>query len=148
MAKMYRHAPLNSIWEGSGNVMALDVLRAGKHIPLFMQEVGLCKGMNPHVDEYIRKLGNNLHTVLKEDEARGMKGVHAQLHARNLVDQMAVGLQASLLLRYGCPTVTELFIASRIRNLDGFNSGVNYGSTPFDPSASKHVIMDNMPVYV
>ena len=150
MARMYRHAPLNSIWEGSGNVMALDVLRAADHIPLFMHEVKLCSGIDPNVDIYIDRLEQYLQYSL----GSGVLSMQAQINARGLVDQMAVAFQASLLLRYGCPQATEMFIASRIGSkLNSTSSGsesnwgVNYGSTAFTPSNAKYVIQDNMPVF-
>jgi putative acyl-CoA dehydrogenase len=52
LAMLYRHAPLNSIWEGSGNVMVLDILRAGKGLPLLLKEIALSQGMDKHMDEF------------------------------------------------------------------------------------------------
>jgi putative acyl-CoA dehydrogenase len=150
MAKLYRHAPLNAIWEGSGNVIALDVLRAANKIPLLMDEINLCSGIDSHVDEYISRLENFLHVTFKH--YGGGKGVspELQLRARYIADQLATALQASLMLRYGCPTATNMFIQSRIHpshRLDGFNPSINYGSVPYNLRDIQHVVSDNMPVY-
>lgn len=99
MARLYRHAPLNAIWEGSGNVIALDVLRAKKHLPIFMQEVKLCSGIDRTLDSYIRETEKQLHY------ASSLPADALQRSARGLVDRLAISFQASLMLRYGCPKV-------------------------------------------
>ena len=152
MARMYRHAPLNAIWEGSGNVIALDVLRAAEHIPTFMKEVLSCRGMNSAVDDYVRSLGVYIEGLFKIQRESGSKsaGVELQLRARQIVDHMAVAMQASLLLRYGCPITADLFIQTRIRGQSASHgigaTGVNYGSIPLDVVSAKRIIDSNMPI--
>jgi putative acyl-CoA dehydrogenase len=102
LAMLYRHAPLNSIWEGSGNVMVLDILRAGKAIPVLMKEIALCKGMDASVDDFINKLEASVDDLLKGD----LLSMDSQRFARNLADRLAMAFQASLLLRYGNPLVS------------------------------------------
>ncbi|HEX2678441.1 MAG TPA: isovaleryl-CoA dehydrogenase [Polyangiales bacterium] len=107
MAMLYREAPLNSIWEGSGNIAALDALRAifkePASLEAFVREVEAAKGADPRLDAALRlvqsELGN--HELL---EAR----------ARRVVELLAIVLQASLLVRHGSAAVADAFCASRL----------------------------------
>jgi putative acyl-CoA dehydrogenase len=104
---MYREAPLNSVWEGSGNVNALDVLRALGREPEVLEawitEVGRASGEDPRLDRAI-------------DACLGMLGDTATLEvsARRLAGQMAACLQGSLLLRFAPPAVADAFCATRL----------------------------------
>ncbi len=107
LPRLYREAPLNSIWEGSGNVNALDVLRAMAREPesvaAFMAEVELARGTDARLDRSIDALrGELLHP---ED---------AEARARRVVELMALVLQGSLLVRHGEPAVADAFCASRL----------------------------------
>src|SRR3954447_13867957 len=107
LAALYREAPLNSIWEGSGNVNALDVLRAMAREPecvaAYDEEVGAAAGADARLDAAIAKLRADL-THDGADET----------NARRLVEQMAIVLQGSLLVRFGHPAVADAFVASRL----------------------------------
>ncbi|MCA9110612.1 MAG: hypothetical protein KDA52_11720, partial [Planctomycetaceae bacterium] len=107
MPRLYREAPLNSIWEGSGNVMCLDVLRAMSREPeslaAFEAELQKASGADKRLDRLIGQIRVGLH--YKED---------VQFRARRLVEQMALALQASLLVQHGDPHVAEAFCASRL----------------------------------
>lgn len=107
LPRLYREAPLNSIWEGSGNVNALDVLRAMQREPetvaAYFGEVGLAKGQNRELDQASDDLKRALANS-NEMESR----------ARRLVERMAVLLEASLLVRHGDQAVAELFVNSRV----------------------------------
>ena len=107
LPRLYREAPLNSIWEGSGNVNALDVLRAMSREPesveAFFAEVDQSEGADRRLDAALVELKNEL-----SDPA------DAEARARRLVERMATVLQASLLLRHGDPAVAEVFCASRL----------------------------------
>ncbi len=107
LPRLYREAPLNSIWEGSGNVNALDVLRAIQREPesltAFLDEVELAKGADARIDRAINQLKQELRDS-DELESR----------ARRLVERMAVVLQASLLVRHGDPAAAALFSGSRL----------------------------------
>jgi putative acyl-CoA dehydrogenase len=120
MPRLYREAPLNGIWEGSGNVQCLDVLRAMARNPAaveaFASEVGEGAVAEPRLDEFGRRLRDDLASDPETLETR----------ARNLVERMALALQASLLVRYGDPAVADAFCASR---LDG-DSGRAFGTLP------------------
>jgi putative acyl-CoA dehydrogenase len=107
MPLMYREAPLNSIWEGSGNVNALDVLRALGRAPEVLEawitEVGLARGADPRLDRAI-------------EGSLSLLGVAETLEvsARRLAGQMAACLQASLLVRFAPSPVADAFCATRL----------------------------------
>lgn len=119
MARLYREAPLNGIWEGSGNIIALDVLRAAartpESVPAFLDEVRKAKGGDRRLDRMIAGLEAEL-AAPAEHEAR----------ARRIVERMALALQASLMLRYSPSAVADAFSATRL----GQDGGANYGSLP------------------
>jgi len=110
MPLLYRDAPLSSIWEGSGNVMALDVLRAGGRDPqtvaAFLAECRLAAGAHRLLDDHLKRL---------EGELQGLPSPEtAQLEARRLAEGLALALQASLLWRFSTPAVAEAFTVSRL----------------------------------
>jgi putative acyl-CoA dehydrogenase len=116
LPRLYREAPLNSIWEGSGNVNALDVLRAMQREPdslsAYFEEVTSATD-----DARLRRLTDRL-----QDEIADVDGIEAR--ARGMVERMAVALQASLMLRYGDPAAAQLFCASRLGGEWGHTFGV------------------------
>ncbi len=105
MPRHYREAPLLSIWEGSGNVNALDVLRALGRDPATAQalfdELSLTRGADARLDAAV--------AGLKDQLAEG-----AQVTARRLVERMALTLQASLLVRHALTAVADAFCATRL----------------------------------
>ena len=107
LPRLYREAPLNSIWEGSGNVIALDVLRALARTPAtaeaFLAELERGSGADAIVDNHIQLLRDAL-----GDPQGGEAG------ARRLVELMALTWQATLLVQHGAPDVTAAFITSRL----------------------------------
>ncbi|MGW0866161.1 DNA alkylation response protein [Streptomyces sp. NPDC002611] len=117
MPRHYREAPLLSIWEGSGNVNALDVLRALSREPgtaeALFGELDLARGADARLDAAVTRLKNGL------PEA-------SQTTARRLVEQMALTLQASLLVRHAPPAVADAFCASRL----GGEWGQAFGTLP------------------
>ncbi|WP_236790572.1 acyl-CoA dehydrogenase family protein [Amycolatopsis sp. GM8] len=119
MPRLYREAPLLSIWEGSGNVAALDALRAmGKQpetVEAFLGEVELAAGANARLDDAVARLRKELSDV---DEI--------QFRARRLVEMMALVLQGSLLVRYAPAAVSDAFCASRL----GGDWGIAFGTLP------------------
>jgi putative acyl-CoA dehydrogenase len=122
MAAIYRELPLLSIWEGSGNVNALDVLRAmstdSATISAFHDEVKKARGMDERLDRAIDQLAADL--SLDSD------GDALQTRARRIVERMALVFQGSLLLRHGEPAVAEAFLASRL----GGDWGHAFGTLP------------------
>jgi putative acyl-CoA dehydrogenase len=119
MPRLYREAPLASIWEGSGNVMSLDVLRALAHSPraleVFLAELEEAHGADARLDARVRKLKDQF-TDPGTLETR----------ARRVVEAMALCLQGSLLVRHAPAAVADAFCASR---LDG-DGGLEYGTLP------------------
>ena len=105
MPRLYREAPLQSIWEGSGNVAALDALRALTRQPesaeAFFAELGQAAGADRRLDQAVGRLRKELSDP---SEAR----------ARHLAEAMALTLQGSLLVRHGDPAVADAFVASRL----------------------------------
>jgi putative acyl-CoA dehydrogenase len=112
MPRLYREAPLNSIWEGSGNVTALDVLRALARTPgsadALLAELDLAAGGDAGLDAAtarLRQLLAGLETAT---------GPQAQYSARRLAGLIAVTLQAALLIRHESGPVADAFCASRL----------------------------------
>jgi putative acyl-CoA dehydrogenase len=126
MPRLYREAPLQSIWEGSGNVAALDALRALTRQPeaaeAFFAELDKARGADHRLDEAIERLKKD--TVDPAEQA-----------ARRLAESMAVTLQASLLIRHGYQAVADAFIATRL----SAEGGRAYGTLP--PGTSTETII-------
>jgi putative acyl-CoA dehydrogenase len=131
LPRLYREAPLASIWEGSGNVQALDVLRAMVRSPeavgAFANEVGEGAVAEPRLDAF----GAALRRDLADTE-----GIEAR--ARQLVERMALALQASLLVRYGDPAVADAFCASRLDGDWGHAFGTLPAGTDFGAIIERH----------
>jgi putative acyl-CoA dehydrogenase len=115
MPLLYRDAPLNSIWEGSGNVAALDVLRAmvkePEGLPAFLAECKLAAGGDARLDAHIGELEERTASVFSEEEP--------QFHARAIVEDLAVALQGSLLVRHAPAAVADAFCATRLAGAGG-----------------------------
>jgi putative acyl-CoA dehydrogenase len=120
MPRLFRESPVNSIWEGSGNVQCLDMLRAmGKSpesVDAYMAEVRLGAGADKRLDGYVAQLAAEL--ADPQD---------IEYRARGVVEKMALALQGSLLVRYGHAAVADAFCASR---LGGGTSGLTFGNLP------------------
>jgi putative acyl-CoA dehydrogenase len=127
LPRLFRDSPLNSIWEGSGNVQVLDVLRAIKKEPdsltAYLQEVELAAGGDHRLDKAVSELKARL-TTLEESQAR------------RIVERMALVLQGSLLVRHAPDEVADAFCASR---LDG-DWGHALGTLP--PGAATNKIVE------
>jgi putative acyl-CoA dehydrogenase len=117
MPRHYREAPLLSIWEGSGNVNALDVLRALRRAPDTAQalfgELALAQGADARLDAAVARLKDLLATT-------------SEAGARRLVEHMALTLQASLLVRHAPSAVADAFCATRL----GGDWGHAFGTLP------------------
>ncbi len=121
LARLYREAPLNSIWEGSGNVNALDVLRALVREPASVEavldEIRLAAGADAAFDRSVKELEAGLAAGSPEEQAAG---------ARWTVERLAVALQASLLLRYSPAPVADAFVRTRVLG----EGGSTFGALP------------------
>jgi len=119
MPRLYREAPLASIWEGSGNVMSLDVLRALTRSPrsleVFLAEVELAQGADGRLDARVQSLKDQF-----SDPST------LETRARRVVESMAVCLQGSLLVRHAPAAVADAFCASRVAR----DAGLEYGTLP------------------
>ncbi|WP_435807682.1 DNA alkylation response protein [Streptomyces canus] len=127
MPRHYREAPLLSIWEGSGNVNALDVLRALRRAPDTAQalfgELALAQGADARLDAAVARLKDLLATT-------------SEAGARRLVEHMALTLQASLLVRHAPSAVADAFCATRL----GGDWGHAFGTLP--DAADVELILD------
>jgi putative acyl-CoA dehydrogenase len=131
MPLIYRDAPLNSIWEGSGNVAALDVLRAiasePAGLPAFLAECELAAGSDPRLDAHLRRVREHTTAVFGDGSQSGEERVYeAQFQARRVAEDLALALQASLLVRHAPPAVADAFCAARL----GGEGGHAYGTLP------------------
>ena len=119
MGRLYRELPLNSIWEGSGNVMCLDTIRAARKSPdsldVMLMEVELCRGASTAMDAHIDALKDRAR-ALGSDEGAG----------RRDVETIAKAVQASLLIRFSPSAISDAFIASRIAG----DAGGAFGTLP------------------
>ncbi|MGQ0575050.1 MAG: acyl-CoA dehydrogenase family protein [Pseudonocardia sp.] len=118
MPRLYRESPLPSIWEGSGNVAALDGLRAmaaPDALDAFLAEVDLAAGADRRLDEAVARLRKAL-----------VHGGGHQFEARRVVESMALVFQGALLVRHGHPAVADAFCASRLDR----DWGVAFGTLP------------------
>ena len=132
MPRLFRESPLNSIWEGSGNVQCLDVLRAMVKSPAsveaFFAEVEEGAAAEPRLGEFAGSLRQELPGDLETIEAR----------ARRIVEKMAFALQASLLVRYGDEAVADAFCASRLSGDWGQAFGTLPAGTDFGRIIERH----------
>jgi len=126
LPRLYRQAPLNSIWEGSGNIQCLDVLRALNKEPAsadaFFAELESVRGGNELLDEEIGAL---------KAIALG-RGQDVESRARMLVERMALALEASCLIRGGNVAIADAFCESRLGGAHGMAFGTLSGDAPFD----------------
>ena len=117
--RLFRESPVNAIWEGSGNVQCLDVLRAMQKTPAVVQaffaEVQRAKGGNTLLDQWVGALKGELG---KLDDL--------EYRARGLVDRMALALQAALLVQHAPAFVSDAFCAARL----GQQGAAQYGTLP------------------
>jgi putative acyl-CoA dehydrogenase len=117
MARCFRESPLNAIWEGSGNVIALDLLRTFQKDPnaleAYFAELEAARGEHPCFDRSFEGLSGALH-----------KASAAEGDGRHIAESMALALQAALLLRHGSPEVASAFCELRL----GEGRGINYGA--------------------
>jgi putative acyl-CoA dehydrogenase len=132
MPRLFRESPLNSIWEGSGNVQCLDVLRAMVKSPAsveaFFGEVLEGAGAEPRLDAYV--------AALREDIPGDVETL--QERARRVVERMAIALQASLLVRHGDEAVADAFCASRLAGDWGHAFGTLPSGADFGRIIERH----------
>jgi putative acyl-CoA dehydrogenase len=119
MARIYREMPLNSIWEGAGNIMALDLLRALRQqdaAAALAFELAPARGLHPALDRVMQSLPTRLELLA------------SPLEARRLAQDIALALQAALLLQSAPAAVADAFCRSRL----GGEWGHVFGTLPAD----------------
>lgn len=123
VGRRFREQPVMSIWEGSGNVIALDVMRALRRDPssleAFDAEVSRAGGSSSVFDHHLTALRRELADVVTAESG-------AERHMRRLTEHMALALQASLLIRHAPDVVADAFVVSRL----GADRGYEYGTLP------------------
>ena len=124
MAQFYRDIEIGTVWEGSGNVIALDVLRALATEPgaadALLAECDLARGANASFDAHLDGVRGTLSELLSAEPGERQWG------ARRLTEELALALQASLLLRHSPPPVSDAFCAARL----GEHRGLAFGTCP------------------
>eukprot|EP00128_Syssomonas_multiformis_P009595 Colp12_sorted_trinity150504_noHs@5216 len=127
MPRFFRESPLNAIWEGSGNVICLDVLRAlrteRESGEALYNELAKAKGADKHYDALLHQI----HTDLNEQDVGKLEG-----RARMMVERMAIALQASVLLLGAPRSVSEAYVRSRVAGQGGHFYGTLPGDIKFD----------------
>ena len=125
LARIYREVPVNSIWEGSGNIMCLDVLRSLRKAPEVAEalatELDAARGTHPAYDRFCEALKARLADATVEPSAR------------RLTQDLTLAVQASLLARHAPPAVSNAFCASRLQPDPAGVYGALAPDTPFDP---------------
>jgi len=124
LPRLYRESPLNSIWEGSGNVICLDVLRAIGNEPgtmdALLAEIALGRGSDKCFDAYVDALSSQWQALATD-----------QRQARQLVERLALALQASLVIRFSPAAVADAFCASRLSTAGNRTFGTLSASVRF-----------------
>jgi len=122
MAQFYRDIQIGTVWEGSGNVIALDVLRALSREPeaatAFLAECELARGANPLLDEHLAQTGRSLETLIADPGS-------AQWSARRMTEDLALALQGSLMVRHAPAAGADAFCAARLGG-----RGLAFGDLP------------------
>jgi len=120
MPRLFRESPINTIWEGSGNVQCLDMLRAMNRDPeslnAFMNELYLAEGKHPLMDKAMLEL-----------QAELSDNSEIEYRSRHIVGKMALAIQASTLLQYGNAEVADAYCQARLNTT---NQGWVYGTLP------------------
>ncbi len=134
IARLFRDAPLNSIWEGSGNVICLDVLRALHRTPdageALVKLLERAKGHNRAFDEHVET------SIV---QLRAGEGI--ELRARRLVEALALATQAALLVENAPTAVSDAFCASRLKRTGGLSFGTLPSETPFKAILGRSVAL-------
>jgi putative acyl-CoA dehydrogenase len=122
MARLYRDIQIGTVWEGSGNVMVLDVVRAAHKEPesleAFLRECELAAGADARLDHHLART---------RADAELLGGPHPRRNGRRVVEELALALEASLLVRHAPPEVADAFCAARLGD-----AGLAFGTIPGD----------------
>jgi len=134
MPRLYRQAPLNSIWEGSGNIQCLDVLRAVRKEPAsadaFFAELDSVRGGNASLDRETAALRKQI----------GDDGSDLESRSRRLVERMAMAMQTACLVRSGNVAIADAFAESRLGRAHGVTFGTLEPSAPLQKALIERVL--------
>ena len=135
MPRLYRESPLNSIWEGSGNVQCLDVLRA------MVRRPGGARGLlrRGRRGRRRRRRASTRRAARCATSSRDLEAIESR--ARRVVERMALVLQGSLLVRFGDPAVADAFCASRLGGDWGRAFGTLPAGTDFERIIDRHTVL-------
>jgi putative acyl-CoA dehydrogenase len=126
LARLYRDIQIGTVWEGSGNVMVLDVVRAAQREPesldAFLAECDAARGADARLDHHLARV---------REDALLLTGPHPRRNGRRVVEDLALALQASLLVRHAPPAVADAFCAARLGD-----PGLAFGTIPGDVPAT------------
>jgi putative acyl-CoA dehydrogenase len=135
LPRLYREAPLNAIWEGAGNVIALDVLRALRRSPdsgeAFLAELGDATGTDAAFDRQLRRVGDQLSAVLADSDPD-------ESEARRLTESLAVTWGAALCLAHE-PVIADAYVRSRLEGDWGSEFGTLNSKLDLDTIARRAV---------
>lgn len=138
MPRLYREAPLMGIWEGSGNVSALDTLRAivtrPESVEVLFDDLSSTAGADPRLARHVDTLKATLGDL---DDVTG-----AQYRARQIAEDVALALQGMLLIRHGNPAVSEAFLATRFDRKGGSAYGTLPSGLDLDPILGRVLVTD------
>ena len=144
MPRLYREAPLGGIWEGSGNVAALDTLRAmATHpecIEVLFDELAVTAGHDPRLDAHVGALASQLKEVNGDGDST------MQYRGRKIAEDIALALQGSSLVRYGHPAVAEAFLASRLNGEWGSVYGTLPAGLDLSPILERAMVKASLPL--
>ena len=134
MPRLYRQAPLNSIWEGSGNIQCLDVLRAVRKEPAsaeaFFAELDSVRGGNASLDRETAALRKQI----------GDDGGDLESRSRRIVERMAMAMQTACLVRSGNVAIADAFAESRLGRAHGVTFGTLEPSAPLQKALIERVL--------
>ncbi|MCC6981164.1 MAG: acyl-CoA dehydrogenase family protein [Candidatus Melainabacteria bacterium] len=140
MPRLFRESPLLGIWEGSGNVICLDVLRAVSTNPntldVVVEELDSALGINRRYDMFVASVKHDI-KALKTAPATKAAAAAREKGARRFVERLALAMQASLMLKDASEASAKAFVASRLTNAGGYA----FGTLPAKVDAKK--IMDD-----
>ena len=143
MPRLFRESPLLGIWEGSGNVICLDVLRAVSTNPntldAVVDELDSALGRNRRYDTFVASVKHDIKALKSAPKSKDKVAAAAarEKGARRFVERLALALQASLMLRDAPEETANAFVASRLTNAGGYA----FGTLPAKVDAKK--IVDN-----
>jgi len=125
LPRLYRDAPVNSIWEGCGNVQCLDVLRAVNHdretVEVVLHEIRAARGVSKPFDLFVDRLEHEL-----------AETTEMEIRARRIVERLALAVQGALLIQHAPAVVAEAFCASRLAGDQGLMFGTLPAGIDFD----------------